>query len=78
MTLVSFDGARLALATWIPAGPRAPWAAIVALHGMNDDKNAFHLVRAILGARQGDRHLRLRPARVRALAWTRTGRARRR
>ncbi|CAM3760567.1 Arylesterase [Bordetella sputigena] len=37
--LVSIDGARLPLRTWQPA--RAPWAAIVALHGMNDYSNAF-------------------------------------
>ena len=38
---VSFDGARLGLTRWIPAG--APWAVIVGVHGMNDYANAFHL-----------------------------------
>ncbi|WP_094844595.1 alpha/beta fold hydrolase [Bordetella genomosp. 11] len=38
-TLVSIDGARLPLRTWQPQLP--PWAAIVALHGMNDYSNAF-------------------------------------
>lgn len=37
--LVSIDGARLPLRTWQP--PQAPWAAIVALHGMNDYSEAF-------------------------------------
>lgn len=39
--LISFDGARLGLTTWQP--DVAPWAVIVALHGMNDYANAFHL-----------------------------------
>ncbi|WP_218831543.1 alpha/beta hydrolase [Bordetella genomosp. 9] len=38
-TLVSVDGAHLPLRNWQPAQP--PWAAIVALHGMNDYSNAF-------------------------------------
>ena len=38
---VSFDGARLGLQHWEPAGE--PWAVIVGLHGMNDYSNAFHL-----------------------------------
>ena len=38
--LVSFDGARLGLSTWEAADP---WAVVVALHGMNDYANAFHL-----------------------------------
>ncbi|CAM3961507.1 alpha/beta hydrolase [Bordetella bronchialis] len=38
-TLVAIDGARLPLRTW-QATP-SPWAAIVALHGMNDYSNAF-------------------------------------
>jgi alpha-beta hydrolase superfamily lysophospholipase len=38
-TLTVIDGTRLPLRTWAPAGP--PWAAIVALHGMNDYSNAF-------------------------------------
>ena len=39
--VVSFDGARLGLMTW--QAPQEPWAVIVALHGMNDYANAFHL-----------------------------------
>lgn len=39
--VVSFDGARLPLKRWKAAGE--PWAVIVALHGMNDYSNAFHL-----------------------------------
>jgi acylglycerol lipase len=38
---VSFDGARLGLSTWTPAGE--PWAVIVGVHGMDDYANAFHL-----------------------------------
>jgi alpha-beta hydrolase superfamily lysophospholipase len=38
-TLVSIDGARLPLRTWQPE--QAPWAAIIALHGMNDYSYAF-------------------------------------
>jgi alpha-beta hydrolase superfamily lysophospholipase len=44
---VSFDGTRLGLTRWdatAPSGaPAAPWAVIVAVHGMNDYANAFHL-----------------------------------
>jgi acylglycerol lipase len=45
---VSFDGARLGLTRWDaqPAGGGGltePWAVIVAVHGMNDYANAFHL-----------------------------------
>ncbi|HEY8571832.1 alpha/beta fold hydrolase [Phenylobacterium sp.] len=39
--VVSFDGARLGLSKWEAQGE--PWAVIVALHGMNDYANAFHL-----------------------------------
>ncbi len=39
---VSFDGARLGLTRWAPAG-RDPWAVIVGVPGMNDYANAFHL-----------------------------------
>jgi alpha-beta hydrolase superfamily lysophospholipase len=39
--VVSFDGARLPLKEW--DAPGEPWAVIVALHGMNDYANAFHL-----------------------------------
>ncbi len=39
--LVSGDGARLPLSIWTPPD-REPWAAVVALHGMNDYANAFH------------------------------------
>src|SRR5579864_2917718 len=38
---ISFDGARLGLTQWTPAG--RPWAVIVGVHGMNDYANAFHL-----------------------------------
>ncbi|PZQ49346.1 MAG: lysophospholipase, partial [Phenylobacterium zucineum] len=38
---VSFDGARLGLMRWLPTGE--PEWVIVALHGMNDYSNAFHL-----------------------------------
>jgi acylglycerol lipase len=39
--VTSFDGARLGLMKWEAAGE--PWAVIVALHGMNDYANAFHI-----------------------------------
>ncbi|MEO8113259.1 MAG: alpha/beta fold hydrolase [Phenylobacterium sp.] len=48
--VVSFDGARLGLSTWQAKGE--PWAVIVALHGMNDYANAFHLA-APIWAEQG-------------------------
>ena len=38
---VSFDGARLGLSRWEARGD--PQAVVVALHGMNDYANAFHL-----------------------------------
>ena len=38
---ISFDGARLGLTTWLPAGE--PWAVIVGVHGMDDYANAFRL-----------------------------------
>jgi alpha-beta hydrolase superfamily lysophospholipase len=42
---VSADGARLALTRWNATGDYIdhPWAVIVAVHGMNDYANAFHL-----------------------------------
>jgi acylglycerol lipase len=40
---VSFDGARLEMQRWEPAGGAEPWAVIIGLHGMNDYSNAFHL-----------------------------------
>jgi acylglycerol lipase len=40
--VVSFDGARLGLQHWEPAG-QAPWAVIIGVHGMDDYANAFHL-----------------------------------
>ena len=43
--LVGADGARLPLTAWLPT-EGAPWAAVVALHGMNDYANAFHLAGA--------------------------------
>ncbi|MBU6371339.1 MAG: alpha/beta hydrolase [Alphaproteobacteria bacterium] len=39
---VSFDGARLGATVW-PAEGGAPWAVIVAVHGMNDYAEAFYL-----------------------------------
>lgn len=43
---VSFDGARLGLTVWSPTdGP--PRAAVVAVHGMNDYANAFHIAAPI-------------------------------
>ena len=39
--LVSFDGARLPMLRWLPE--EEPWAVVVALHGMNDHKAAFHM-----------------------------------
>lgn len=43
--VASFDGALLGLSKWEADGEHAgnPWAVIVALHGMNDYANAFHL-----------------------------------
>lgn len=40
---VSFDGARLGLTTWDATTPGGPWAVVIAVHGMNDYSNAFHL-----------------------------------
>jgi alpha-beta hydrolase superfamily lysophospholipase len=40
-SVVSFDGARLGLTRWEAEGE--PWAVVVAVHGMNDYSNAFHL-----------------------------------
>lgn len=40
-SFVSFDGARLGLTRW--EAPAPPEAVVVALHGMNDYANAFHL-----------------------------------
>ncbi len=39
----SFDGAPLGLSVWKPPVGQAPWAVIVALHGMNDYGEAFYL-----------------------------------
>ncbi len=43
--VASFDGALLGLSKWEATGAYEgrPWAVIVALHGMNDYSNAFHL-----------------------------------
>lgn len=38
---VSFDGARLGLSSWAPDAE--PWAVIVAVHGINDYAEGFHL-----------------------------------
>lgn len=40
---ISYDGAALGLTVWSPEAGTEPWAAIVALHGMGDYANAFHL-----------------------------------
>ena len=40
-SIVSFDGARLGLSEW--DAPGDPWAVVVAVHGMNDYANAFHM-----------------------------------
>lgn len=40
-SFVSFDGTRLGLQHWDAAGE--PWAVIIALHGMNDYSETFHL-----------------------------------
>ena len=47
-TVVSFDGARLGVTKWEATGE--PWAVIVALHGMNDYANAFHLAGPVWAA----------------------------
>src|SRR5690242_20184088 len=39
--ITSFDGAKLGLQTWAAEGE--PWAVVVAVHGMNDYGNAFHI-----------------------------------
>ena len=39
--VVSFDGSRLGLQRWEPAGE--PWAVVIGLHGMDDYANTFHL-----------------------------------
>jgi alpha-beta hydrolase superfamily lysophospholipase len=41
LAFVSFDGARLGLRHW--DAPGEPWAVIVALHGMDDHAETFHL-----------------------------------
>ncbi|MCK5911120.1 MAG: lysophospholipase [Caulobacter sp.] len=45
---VSFDGAKLGLMRWLPAGEpaREPDWVVVGLHGMNDYANAYHLAAA--------------------------------
>jgi acylglycerol lipase len=40
---ISFDGAPLGLSVWRPPEGAAPWAVIIALHGMNDYAEAFYL-----------------------------------
>lgn len=47
---VSFDGARMGLKRWLPAGE--PTVVVAALHGMNDYSNAFHFA-APVWAEQG-------------------------
>lgn len=38
---VAHDGARLPLSVWVPEAE--PWAVIIGLHGMNEDRFAFHM-----------------------------------
>ncbi|HLI65460.1 MAG TPA: alpha/beta fold hydrolase [Caulobacteraceae bacterium] len=40
--VVSFDGTRLGLATYLPAGGSEPWAVIVGVHGLNSYARAYH------------------------------------
>jgi acylglycerol lipase len=40
---VSFDGTELGLTAWLPPEGEDPTAVIIALHGMNDYANTFHL-----------------------------------
>ncbi len=40
--VISFDGARLALQVW-PATDGAPWAVVLAVHGMSEYAEAFYL-----------------------------------
>lgn len=40
---VSYDGAALGLTVWAPPGDAAPWAAVVAVHGMSEWADAWHL-----------------------------------
>lgn len=49
-TFVSFDGGRMGLKHWLPAGE--PTVVVAALHGMNDYSNAFHFA-APVWAQQG-------------------------
>jgi alpha-beta hydrolase superfamily lysophospholipase len=53
--LISFDGARLPLNVWNaldPQGvPQEPWAAVVALHGMDDYAQAFVIAAPFWAAR---------------------------
>jgi len=42
--LVAHDGARLPLSAWLPEGE--PWAVVIGLHGMNEDRDAFHMAGA--------------------------------
>lgn len=49
--VVSFDGARLGLQSWLPPGEAEPWAVVVAVHGMSEYGEAFYLVGPWLAAR---------------------------
>lgn len=48
-TFVSFDGARMGLRRWTPAGE--PVVVVAALHGMNDYSNAFHFAAPVWAER---------------------------
>lgn len=48
-TFVSFDGARMGLKRWLPAGE--PAVVVAALHGMNDYSNAFHFAAPVWAGR---------------------------
>jgi alpha-beta hydrolase superfamily lysophospholipase len=50
--IVSFDGVKLGLQTWAAQGEPGsqPWAVIVAVHGMNDYANAFHIAGPVWAA----------------------------
>jgi len=37
------DGARLPYRAWLPPGGSAPWAVVLALHGMNDSRDAWEM-----------------------------------
>lgn len=40
-TFIMADGARLPYRAWVPEREEPPWAVVLALHGMNDSRDAF-------------------------------------